>query len=303
MQNEYSTAVKELKTVADFLRFGLSKALAGNLWCGHGTDNVQDDIWALVLRSLKLPFDIDKSLLHTRLLLQEKRFLAEQLKSRIINKVPVPYLINEAYFAGLDFYVDERVIIPRSPIAEAISQHFNPWVDENNVKEILDLCTGSACIAIACAYAFQDANVDAIDISKEALEVATINVERHKLKDRVKLILSNLWDKVPPKKYDLIISNPPYVSKEELRTLPKEYAHEPKLALEAKNNGLEFAAKILKQAADFLRPNGVLVLEVGNSAEFLAQRYRDLPFVWLDFANGGEGVCLLTKKELARIKK
>lgn len=296
--NAYDAAA-QLKTVADFLRFGITTAQQNDLWYGHGTDCVQDDIWALILGLLKLPFDVDSVFLHTRLLSTEKSLLAQQLKRRIVDKVPVPYLTKEAYFAGKSYYVDERVLIPRSPIAEILQHHFTPWMDANNVHSILDLCTGSGCIAIAAAYAFEYAEIDAVDISKDALDVATINVARHHMEQRITLIESNLWDNVPTKKYDLIISNPPYVSKGEMDALPKEYLHEPKLALAAKKDGLEFAIDILKQAHHYLSDNGFLVLEVGNSADALVQKYKNFPFMWLEFEHGGEGVCILSKTELA----
>lgn len=301
MQNEYDIAAVELRTIADFLRFGITKAGQGNLWYGHGTNCVQDDIWALIFGLLKLPFDIDSAFLHTTLLSTEKSLLAAQLKRRIVDKVPVPYLTKEAYFAGKSYYVDERVLIPRSPIAEGLHNHFNPWVDEYNVHSILDLCTGSGCIAIAAAYAFENSEVDAVDISKDALEVAKINVARHQMEQRINLIESNLWDKVPAKKYDLIISNPPYVSVGEMDTLPQEYLHEPKLALIAKKDGLEFAVNILKKAASHLSDHGFLVLEVGNAANALVQKYQGFPFMWLEFEHGGEGVCILSKAELIEL--
>lgn len=295
---DYDTAAHELKTIADFLRFGLSQANQAELWYGHGTDNAWDDLYALIMGSLHLPLDLDPLYLQTHLTMPEKQHLAAQLKKRIVDKIPVPYLTNEAWFAGETYYVDERVLIPRSPFAELIAQQFAPWIEADQVHHILDLCTGSGCIAIACAHAFPEAMVDAIDLSEDALDVARINVVRHDLEEHVHLIQSNLWENVPTQKYDLIISNPPYVSHEEMKTLPTEYGHEPVLALEAENQGLAIVEQILAKAGAHLSPHGILVVEVGNSEEALVAAYPDLPFTWLDLAQGGQGLFMLTAAQL-----
>lgn len=254
----------ELITILDFLRFSLSCATESQLYYGHGTDNAWDDMRSLVLRSLSLPYDLDPMLLNARLTTSEKKYLCHQLEKRINHRVPVPYLIKEAYFSDLPFYVDERVLIPRSPIAELIQNQFSPWIAEEQVHHILDLCTGSGCIAIACCYAFPEALVDAVDISSEALAVAEINKERLEVEDQLTLIESDCFEQVPHKHYDIIVSNPPYVSKEEMQTLPDEYQHEPVLALETSNNGLAIVDKILKTAHAYLSEQGILVVEVGN---------------------------------------
>lgn len=298
MNVDYDTAAAELKTIADFLRFGLTQANQLDLWYGHGTDNAWDEILALVLGSLKLPIDADAMLLQARLTKAERVFLANQLKKRLVDKVPVPYLTHEAHFAGHTFYVDERVLIPRSPLAELIEQRFAPWLAVTEVEHILDLCTGGGCIAISCAYAFPEASVDAVDISGDALAVAQMNVKQHELEESVQLIHSDLWKNVPKKRYDLIVSNPPYVSHEEMTTLPEEYRHEPTLALEADNKGLAIVDKILAHARDYLTPEGLLVVEVGNSEEALVEAYPDLPFLWLEFERGGQGVFVLTADQL-----
>lgn len=295
---DYNTALGELDTIADFLRFGLTQANQGDLWYGHGTDNAWDDIYSLVLGSLKLPLDIDSIYLQTKLTMSEKQFLASQLKKRILDHVPVPYLINEAHFAGHPFYVDERVIIPRSPFAELIAQRFAPWVEAEQVHNVLDLCTGSGCIGIACAYAFPDAQVDAVDISAQALEVAEKNVHKHHLEDCVTLIQSDVWEHVPKKQYDLIVSNPPYVSEEEMQTLPKEYSYEPAIALMAKRKGLAIVDAILEKAKTYLAPHGVLVIEVGNTEDAIVEAYPDLPLTWLDLEAGGHGIFVLTADQL-----
>ena len=289
---------EELVTILDFLRFSLSCAVEAQLYYGHGTENAWDDMRSLVLRSLFLPYDLDPVLLNARLTTSEKKHLCQQLDKRINQRVPVPYLIKEAYFCDLPFYVDERVLIPRSPIAELIHDQFSPWIDAENVTHVLDLCTGSGCIAIACCYAFPDAKVDAVDISSEALAVAAVNCERLEVQDQLTLIESDCFSKVPEVHYDLIVSNPPYVGKEEMQMLPDEYRHEPVLALETGNNGLAIVEKILKSAHSYLSEHGVLVVEVGNSEEALCEAYPLVPFTWLEMSHGGTGVFLLTKQQL-----
>ena len=298
MTVSYHTALQEFKTIVDFLRFGLSQANAQPLYYGHGTDNAWDDMVALVLGSLSLPLDLDPLLLQGCLTDEEKMVLAKQLQRRIQEHVPVPYLTNKAYFCGLSFFVDERVLIPRSPIAELINQQFSPWTDERRVERILDMCTGSACIAIACNYAFPHAQVDAVDISPAALEVARINREQHGLQGSLMLIESDCFDAVPAVRYDIIVSNPPYVGHAEMQTLPAEYKHEPSLALETSNNGLAIVEKILHTAHAFLSEHGILVVEVGNSEDALVAAYPEVPFTWLDFEHGGQGVFLLTYDQL-----
>jgi len=289
---------EELVTILDFLRFSLSCATEANLYYGHGTDNAWDDIRSLILRSLALPYDINPDLFNARLTSSEKKYLCHQLDKRINQRVPVPYLIKEAYFYDLLFYVDERVLIPRSPIAELIENQFSPWIDAEKVHHILDLCTGSGCIAIACCYAFPEAQVDAVDISAEALAVAVINCERLEVEDQLHLIESDCFTRVPQTLYDIIVSNPPYVGKEEMQTLPDEYRHEPVLALETTNNGLAIVDKILHSAHAYLNDHGILVVEVGNSEEALCKAYPNVPFTWLEMSNGGHGVFLLTKQQL-----
>lgn len=299
MTDCFDTATAQFETIIDFLRFGMSQATRHDLYYGHGTDNVYDDMLALIFGSLSLPPDTNELLLHSRLSPEEKNCLREQLSRRIVEKIPVPYLTHQSFFCGLSFYVDERVLIPRSPIAELITQQFSPWVDGDNVQRILDLCTGSACIAIACHYAFPYAQIDAVDLSADALEVAAINCKQHGLHtDEVRLIESDCWENVPPVRYDLIISNPPYVGDEEMATLPTEYCHEPDMALRTANNGLFIVEKILERAQNYLTDEGILVVEVGNSEEALLARYPELPFTWIDFEHGGQGVFLLTQKQL-----
>ncbi|MBA2651900.1 MAG: 50S ribosomal protein L3 N(5)-glutamine methyltransferase [Tatlockia sp.] len=298
MIDSYATTTADFETIIDYIRFGLSQAATSNLFYGHGTDNSLDEIVALVLGSLSLPFDCDPLYYQARLTSAEKLKIANGLSRRIIDKVPVPYLTNEAYFCDLPFYVDERVLIPRSSIAELIRQQFSPWIEADKVERVLDLCTGSACIAIACSHAFPDALIDAVDISTDALAVAAINQERYGLQEVLTLIESDCWQKVPKVQYDLIVSNPPYVGHEEMQTLPEEYLHEPQLALETDNNGLAIVEKILANAHDYLSEQGILVVEVGASAEALIEAYPKVPFMWFDFEHGGSGVFLLTRQQL-----
>lgn len=285
-------------SILDFLRFGLTCANSSALYFGHGTNNALDDMHALILGALSLPLDVDAEWLHARLTTGEKEKLTRLLEKRVLERVPVPYLTNQAYFCGLPFFVDERVLIPRSPIAELIEQQFSPWVSPEGVTRVLDLCTGSGCIAIACCYAFPEAEVDASDISADALMVAEINRARHGLTSQLRLIQSDAWDAISTQTYDLIVSNPPYVGDDEMQTLPAEYHHEPVLALEAPDNGLAVVAKILQCAHAFLSEAGILVVEVGNSADALMEAYPTVPFTWLDFERGGEGVFLLTREQL-----
>ena len=282
----------------DFYRYALTQAAKYPLFFGHGTDNPHDEFRWLLTASLGLPFDAEDRLWQARLTDSEKALLTERLQRRIQESVPVPYLINEAYFCNLKFYVDERVLIPRSPVAELIEGHFSPWLQEESVHQILDLCTGGGCIALALACYFPEAKVDAVDISKDALAVAEINRQNLGLKEQVTLIQSDCWENVPHKRYDLIVSNPPYVGDVEMEELPAEYRHEPDMALRAENNGLALVDKILKEAHAYLSDKGILVVEVGNSAEALQAAYPEVPFLWLDFAHGGQGVFLLTAADI-----
>lgn len=268
------------------------------LYYGHGTDNPESEAFYLVMCALGLDFNCDEAHLDKPLSEKQLGKLESLIERRIKQRMPVAYLVNQAWFAGHAFYVDQRVLIPRSPVAELIHARFRPWVEPNKVKRILDVGTGSACIPIACAYAFPDAEVDAVDIDRQALAVARKNVELHDIGEQVQLYLSDLFDQLPNNKYDIIISNPPYVSREEMQTLPPEYQHEPGHALEAEDNGLALVDRILRQAADYLGEQGILVVEVGNSMDAVIERYPELPFTWLEFEYGGEGVFLLNRSDL-----
>lgn len=292
------TEITELQTIRDYVRWSISQFNQAGLYYGHGTDNALDEALALILHTLHLSHDVYPALLDARLTQTEREQLSKLIRRRVTDRIPVPYLTNEAWFGGLPFYVDERVLIPRSPIAELIEQQFEPWINAESVTSILDLCTGSGCIAIACAKAFPDAAVDASDISNDALTVAKMNVLRHDVEDQVHLHQSDIFKSLPTKKYDIIVSNPPYVDAADMASLPPEFHHEPKSGLEAGLDGLDFAEHILKQAKKYLNPNGILIVEVGNSEYALAEKHPELPFTWLEFERGGGGVFLLTAEQL-----
>lgn len=286
-----------LHTVRDYLRWAISRFHEHQLFFGHGTDNAWDEAVQLIMHGLHLPPDGDQRLLDARLTGEEKRVLLALLERRIVERVPTPYITGEAWFAGLPFHVDERVLIPRSPLAELIQQAFDPWLP-TAPERILDLCTGSGCIGIACAFAFPEAQVVLSDISPEALEVAAQNIDRHGVAGQVTMVESDLFVALSDQRFDLIVSNPPYVDAEDFSALPHEYRHEPELALASGDDGLDFTRRLLAEAADHLTEKGVLIVEVGNSWPALEEAYPALPFTWLEFEHGGHGVFLLTRADL-----
>lgn len=291
-------AIAELVSIRDFVRWGASRFTEAELFFGHGTDNALDESLALVLHALHLDHSLPAEYLDARLTRAERAAVVELLEQRYSSRKPAAYLTGHASFAGLDFKVTEDVLVPRSPIAELIQDGFAPWLDVEQVGSVLDLCTGSGCIGIACAYAFPEARVDLTDVSPAALAVARENIAAHDLEDRVEAIQADVWDGLPAGQYDLIVSNPPYVDAEDMANLPVEYQHEPALGLAAGEDGLDVVSRILAGAADRLNPDGILVVEVGRSAGHLMERYPGVPFLWLEFEHGGGGVFLLTADQL-----
>ncbi|TAN53478.1 MAG: 50S ribosomal protein L3 N(5)-glutamine methyltransferase [Methylococcaceae bacterium] len=291
-------AIEHLCTVRDFIRWGASRFQEAGLFYGHGTANALDEAAVLVLHALHLPFDLPEAYFDARLLPDERRQVVELLQQRVQKRLPAAYLTHEARFCGLPFYVDERVLVPRSPIAELIEQQFTPWLDPEGVRAVLDLCTGSGCIAIACAYAFPEAQVDAVELSPDALAVAQINVDKHQLAERLRLVAGDLYENLEYARYDLIVSNPPYVNRAEWQGLPAEYHAEPRMGLESGPDGLDCVRRILAQAGEHLNAGGILVVEVGSSAETLEAIYPEVPFTWLEFERGGDGVFLLTAQQV-----
>ncbi len=290
-------AVNELHTIQDMLRWAVSRFSAAGIWYGHGTDNPWDEAVQLVLPTLWLPLDIPEDMRHARLTASERHRIVERVIRRVNERIPVAYLTNKAWFCGHEFYVDERVLVPRSPIGELIENRFAGLL-ASQPQHILDMCTGSGCIAIACAYAFPEAEVDAVDISHDALAVAEQNIEEHGLLHHVTPIRADLFRNLPPVKYDLIVTNPPYVDAEDMGDLPGEYHHEPELGLAAGSDGLKLVRRILACAPDYLSEQGVLICEVGNSMVHMIEQYPDVPFTWLEFNNGGDGVFMLTREQI-----
>ncbi|GAB6069835.1 50S ribosomal protein L3 N(5)-glutamine methyltransferase [Thiomicrorhabdus hydrogeniphila] len=288
-----------LENVLDFVRWGGTLFKQANLFFGHGTDNAFDEARVLVFYALNLPFEIPENYWKARLTSQEKHTVTELFQRRIETRKPAAYLTGEAWFSGLRFIVNENTLVPRSPIAELIAKNYSPWIEEpENVTRVLDLCTGSGCIGIASLKAFPNAEVDLVDISPEALEVAQLNIEQYGLNDFAHAIQSDLYSALEGKKYDLIVSNPPYVDEIEMGALPEEFKQEPELGLAAGHDGLDLVRKILAEAPKYLKEDGVLMVEVGVSQYFLEQEYPELPLYWFEFEHGGEGVFAIQKHEL-----
>lgn len=291
-----------LTTIQDFIRWGASRFNAAGLFFGHGTDNAIDEATNLVLFALHLPPDLPAMYRDCRLTEAERGAVAELLERRVVERKPAAYLTHRAWFAGLEFHVNEDVLVPRSPMAELVEAGFDPWVDPEQVRRVLDLCTGSGCIGIAAAVHLPDTQVDLADISEGALAVASLNVALHGLGERVRIIQSDLFAELQGERYDVIVSNPPYVSAAELAALPPEYHREPSLGLLAGETGLEVVLRILCEAPRHLEAGGILIVEVGSAALELEQRFPDLPFLWLEFERGGEGVFLMNQEQLVEFQ-
>lgn len=290
-----------LVTIRDFVRWGASRFNAAGLWFGHGTDNAWDESVALVCAALHLPLDIGARVLDARLVDTEKAAVLDYLERRVTERVPAPYITGEAWFAGLRFLVDERVLVPRSPFAELIGREFRPWLAASP-ERILDLCAGSGCIGIACALTFPDAEVDLADVSVEALEVADLNVAEHRLERRVRTLESDLFEDLD-QSYDLIVCNPPYVDADDYAEMPDEYHCEPELALAAGPEGLDVVRRVLRDAPDWLEDGGMLFVEVGNSAAALEERYPDIAFTWVELERGGDGIFVFSREELLAVRE
>jgi ribosomal protein L3 glutamine methyltransferase len=286
-------------TVAALIERGARRLTRARVFFGHGTDNARDEAAALILHALKLPHDAGAAHYRRRVGAAAAARAMALIGRRIKERVPAAYLTGVSGFAGLRFRVDARVLVPRSPIAELIERRFEPWIESGRVRRVLDIGTGSGCIAIAAARALPRARVDAVDVSREALVVARENVRRHRLQRRVRLVESDHFSALKRSAYDIIVTNPPYVGARELKSLPPEYRHEPRVALAAGRSGLDSVRVILREAARHLRPRGLLVVEVGNTEHALRRAFPRLPFMWLQFERGGGGVFLLTREQLA----
>jgi ribosomal protein L3 glutamine methyltransferase len=294
-----STAKAELITVRDYIRYAVSRFTAAQLFFGHGSDNAWDEAVYLTLHTLSLPLDRLEPFLDARLLPHEREALLDIYRRRCEDRLPAAYLTHEAWLGEHRFYVDDRVIVPRSFIAELLDDQLAPWIDDPwAIESALDLCTGSGCLAILTALAFPNAEVAAVDLSKDAIAVAERNVADYGLYDRIELIESNAFKKLEGRKFDLIISNPPYVNAESVAALPPEYLHEPELALGSGDDGLDFTRIILREAKKHLTDHGILVVEIGHNREALEAAYPTLPFTWLDTAAGDEYVFLLHAADL-----
>jgi ribosomal protein L3 glutamine methyltransferase len=284
-------------TVEQILTEGQLLFETSDLYFGHGTDNAWDEAVFLVFYALDLPPDADRSVLNQQLTDIQCKAIHQLFEQRIRDRIPAAYLTGRAWFCGLPFAVDKRVIIPRSPIAELIMSGFYPWCS-TEPQRLLDLCTGSGCIGIACAYAFENAEVVLSDICADALQVAQQNIQQHDLAARVSAVQSDLFENLADQKFDLIVSNPPYVDADDYASMPDEYFHEPELALASGNDGLDFTRRLLREAHDYLTEHGVLIVEVGNSGEALDRLFPSVPFLWLEFSEGDGGVFLLTRDQL-----
>lgn len=286
------------KTVREWIEFGAAKLDEAGLWFGHGTDNAFDEAAELVFFAAGLRHEDAAAVYDRSVAAEQAERIADLLDRRIRERVPAAYLTRRMWFAGHEFYVDERVLVPRSPIAELIEAGFAPWIASDRIERLLDIGTGSGCIAIAAALALPNAQVDASDVSPGALEVTQINIARFKLEQRVQAIQSDVFDGLGSARYDIIVSNPPYVGDDEMAQLPEEYSREPRMALHSGVDGLDIIRRILQGARAHLTDHGILVVEVGNSETALEDAYPTVPFTWLEFERGGGGVFVLTADQL-----
>lgn len=299
MNDHFSSAAQNLHTLRDCLRFAVSRFNEAGLFFGHGSSDAYDEAAYLILHTLHLPLDRLEPFLDAQLTGSERNEVLNIIQRRVEQRIPAAYLTHEAFLGDFSFYVDERVIVPRSFIAELLREQLAPWIAEpERIGSVLDLCTGSGCLAILAAHAFPSATIDAVDLSPDALAVAGRNVTDYGLQDRISLIESDLFAKLGERKYDLIISNPPYVDAPSVAALPQEYLHEPKLALGSGHDGLDATRKILAHAADHLTEDGILVVEIGHNRDALEAACPDLPFTWLEVSAGDQFVFMLHRNDL-----
>jgi ribosomal protein L3 glutamine methyltransferase len=297
--NYYSEARNALKTVRDCFRFAVSRFNEAELFFGHGSVSASDEAAYLILHTLHLPLEQIDPFMDAQLTQSELIEILELVQKRVDQRIPVAYLTNQALLGDFSFFVDERVIVPRSFIAELLRERLAPWIAEaEEIDSVLDMCTGSGCLAILAAHAFPNARVDAVDLSPDALDVAQYNVSDYELEERIELIESNLFNNLQGRRYDLIISNPPYVDAPSVAALPQEYLHEPELALGSGEDGLDATRKILAHAAEHLTENGILIVEIGHNRDTLEAAYPNLPFTWLDVNAGDEYVFMLHRNDL-----
>jgi ribosomal protein L3 glutamine methyltransferase len=299
MQIIFSEASQNLHTVRDYLRFAVSRFYQAKLFFGHGSSDAYDEAVYLILHTLHLPVDTLAPFLDAHLTTSERCEVLSIIQRRVEQRIPAAYLTHEAFLGEYSFYVDDRVIVPRSFIAELLRQSLSPWVaDPESIGSVLDLCTGSGCLAILAADVFPNAHVDAVDLSPDALAVAARNVADYELGSQISLIESDLFSKLTGRRYDLIISNPPYVDAESVDSLPPEYRHEPKLSLGSGEDGLDATRVILERAAEHLTDNGILIVEIGHNRDVLEAAYPNLPFTWLDVTAGDQFVFMLHRNDL-----
>lgn len=291
--------LNELSSIRDWLRYAISRFEDSDVFFGHGTSNAYDEAVWLIFGFLHLPHDTIENFLDAHLTSKEKKDLSFLIEKRINDKIPTAYLLNEAWLRDYKFYVDERVIVPRSLIAESLSENLYPWIDDpEKIYSALDLCTGSGCLGIMMAHSFQNAIIDLVDISEKALQVAEINVNHYGLHDRIELIQSDLFDRLKGKKYDLIISNPPYVNQTSVDSFPMEFLKEPSMALGSGEDGLDHTIRIIHEAKHYLNDDGILIVEIGHNKEILLKKFPKLQFQWLDVSLGNDFVFMLEKSQL-----
>ncbi len=294
-----SHITEALLTIRDWLRYSVSRLEESGVFFGHGTDNAYDESVWLVMSALHLPLDTLDNFLDARITKDEAKHLAHLIERRVTERVPTAYLLREAWLKGFKFYVDERVIVPRSFIAELLEDGLAPWIEyPEMVESAADICTGSGCLGVLLVHAFPNATVDVVDISPDAIAVANINIKNYGLEEQITAVQSDMFSGLKGKKYDLIISNPPYVDAPAMSALPQEYRNEPQIALGSGDAGLDHTHILLKEAKKYLNDDGILVVEIGHNRDALLDTYPELPFTWLDVESGNEFVFLLTKEQL-----